>query len=293
MRAASSSHPTQACSSAVRRFFSHTLDACGPAGVDFLSVLGAHEGEGLVWDRGAEVAASSGRSVLGGRGQLARAFWLRGGVFPRAPLLRVPDSTVLRLCRVSEVKITRLTKHTTSFFCPSSPEQIDLQIVDVAALYQDELRRSYDAATGGGGAGAGDPAAAAAAGPRVVPVLLLSSDNGQIQQARSHGVPAVRIGDAADALVALVDGRAPLTASRLREALAGVATAGANDRGGMAASLQREFDQAVACLRLATEALASGTGAWGRRCTAFVPLSLLSFVGYFEHSGRGCGSHGG
>lgn len=106
--------------------------------------------------------------------------------------------------------------------CAVIAAQIDLQIVDVAALYQDEIRRSFDAASA---AAAGGPST-----PRVVPVLLLSGDNGQIQQARSHGVPAVRIGDAAEALGALVDGAAPLTASRLRAALAQNALAGAARR---------------------------------------------------------------
>lgn len=110
----------------------------------------------------------------------------------------------------------------TTLSSPWRP-QIDLQIVDVAALYQDEIRRAIAAAASASGGGAGSSAAA-------VPVLLLSADNGQIQQARSHGVPAVRLADAAGPLAALVDGSEPLTASRLREALAGDALAGASER---------------------------------------------------------------
>jgi hypothetical protein len=36
---------------AVRRFLDRGLDELGPKGGDFLTVLGSHEGEGLVMDR--------------------------------------------------------------------------------------------------------------------------------------------------------------------------------------------------------------------------------------------------
>lgn len=41
---------------AVRRFLGEYLDECGPAGANFLTILGAHEGEGLVLERNANVA---------------------------------------------------------------------------------------------------------------------------------------------------------------------------------------------------------------------------------------------
>lgn len=55
---------------AIRRFLGQGLDAYGPAGADFLTVLGSHEGEGLVVEHDAAVAGS--RSVdVGTKGQRA------------------------------------------------------------------------------------------------------------------------------------------------------------------------------------------------------------------------------
>lgn len=48
---------------AVRRFMSKGLDDMGPAGENFVTMLGAHEGEGLVLEHGAEVAGSRGGDV--------------------------------------------------------------------------------------------------------------------------------------------------------------------------------------------------------------------------------------
>ncbi|KAL6766551.1 hypothetical protein ACKKBG_A36475 [Auxenochlorella protothecoides x Auxenochlorella symbiontica] len=47
----------------VRRFFSKGLDTYGPAGLDILTVLGAHEGEGLLVEAGAEVTGSRSTAV--------------------------------------------------------------------------------------------------------------------------------------------------------------------------------------------------------------------------------------
>jgi hypothetical protein len=42
----------------VREFMGRGLEACGPAGHNFLTVLGAHEGEGLVLEQNAAVAGA-------------------------------------------------------------------------------------------------------------------------------------------------------------------------------------------------------------------------------------------
>ena len=49
--------------SAVRGFLGAGLDAWGPAGADFLTVLGAHEGEGLLLEHDAAVAGSESGDV--------------------------------------------------------------------------------------------------------------------------------------------------------------------------------------------------------------------------------------
>ncbi|GFH07584.1 predicted protein [Haematococcus lacustris] len=57
---------------AIRKFLSHGLEECGPAGLDFLTVLGAHEGEGLALDAGALGAAGSASPFVGNKGQKVR-----------------------------------------------------------------------------------------------------------------------------------------------------------------------------------------------------------------------------
>ncbi|PRW56620.1 Serine threonine- kinase CTR1 isoform B [Chlorella sorokiniana] len=168
---------------AVRRFLGQFLDLCGPAGHDFLTVLGAHEGEGLLVEHDAAVAGSRSADTKG--------------------------------------------------------QRADHRIVEVALFFQQEV----------GGRASRLTAAS-------FPVLLLSGDNTQVQTGRSHGLPAARMADLAAAqaqLEAALAGSQPLTASLLRACLGAAAVTGL---GTMAArSLQAEFDDAVAALQLATEAL--------------------------------------
>ena len=72
------------------------------------------------------------------------------------------------------------------------------------------------------------PPAAGAAAP-AFPVLLLSGDNAQIQLAKSHGLPAVRMGELGplEAWLAQHAQRGPpLTASLIRQLLGAAATVG-------------------------------------------------------------------
>lgn len=98
-------------------------------------------------------------------------------------------------------------------------------------------------------------ASASALSAASFPVLLLSGDNGQVATARSHGLPAAKMSNLPALQAALGGGSAapPLTASLLRACLGGAAVAGL----GRAAtrSLQAEFDDGVAALQLAVEAL--------------------------------------
>ncbi|KAG1668748.1 hypothetical protein FOA52_014294 [Chlamydomonas sp. UWO 241] len=57
------------CRKAIRRFFKDGLEAMGPAGFDFLTVLGAHEGEGLLLESGSAGAAGSSSPFISSKGQ--------------------------------------------------------------------------------------------------------------------------------------------------------------------------------------------------------------------------------
>jgi hypothetical protein len=215
---------------ACRRFFGAVLDRAGPGGFDFCTLLGAHEGEGLVAEQSA--GSARGRDVAE-RGQ-----------------------------------------------------RVDAQLVETALFFSREI-----AAAAGGGGG---PEAAAAAScaqqqqqqqqqqlPPSVPVILLSSDNGQIALAKAHGLPVLRVvaGDAADralrALLAPPPGArgglpppAPVTSAALREALAPLATAGVASEAAPLRSLQAELDGAAALLGAAVAAYGDCVAAIGRVAAA-------------------------
>ncbi|KAL4858459.1 hypothetical protein ACK3TF_001437 [Chlorella vulgaris] len=173
----------------IRRFLGQGLDTYGPAGCDFLTVLGAHEGEGLVVEHDAAVTGSLSADV-------------------------------------------RTKGH-----------RADHRIVEVALFFQKEVL--------GGGSGPLRPGS--------FPVLLLSGDNGQVQTARSHGLPAARMVDLAAAqghMEAALARQQPLTASLLRECLGIAAVQGLADKAAVR-NLQLDFDRAIAALEAATQALAA------------------------------------
>ena len=112
---------------------------------------------------------------------------------------------------------------------------------------------------GGGGAAVPSSGQPSAAGAGALPVLLLSGDNAQVQMAKAHGLPAVRMSEVAAAQAELarrVLGQGqPLTATLLRELWGPAAVRGL---GNVAArGLQQEFDGAVACLAALISALAA------------------------------------
>lgn len=108
-------------------------------------------------------------------------------------------------------------------------QRADHRIVEVALFFQQEVLSS-----GGGGSSDSSGAGAASITAARCPVLLLSGDNGQVQVARSHGLPAARMTDLAAAQprleAALAAGR-PLTASLLRSCLGAAAVTGATGGG--------------------------------------------------------------
>jgi hypothetical protein len=264
---------------AVRAFFGRGLDECGPAGRGFLTVLGAHEGEGLVLEHAAEVSPRrSGAAPPCWAACCAAARRVRAHVHlvvAAGGATRLPT----RRCRCVQVAGSRGAE------VGSRGQAVDHKIVEVALFFQRELMR---AAGGPGAAGAGAAAAAA------LPVILLTGDNGQAQLARSHGLPTVRMCELAAlepaARRSLLAPGAPATAAALRALLRERAVCGL---GSVAArSLQQEFDGAVACLAAAVEALAAaesrlgavGEGEAGGGLVAALRLRLDEWQGLVVHS---------
>ncbi|KAL4443702.1 hypothetical protein ABPG75_011439 [Micractinium tetrahymenae] len=214
----------------VRRFLGQGLDAYGPAGADFLTVLGAHEGEGLLVEHDAAVAGSADASV-GTKGQRA-------------------DHRIVEVALFFQREILRGT---------GAGPAADARKAAGGPAEADEAR-----APGSGAGGSSDPAATCAspaASPAALPVLLLSGDNAQVLTARAHGLPAARMSQLAAAQAALEaaleqgQGQGRLGASLLRSLLGGAATAGLGTTAGR--SLQAEFDEAISVLAAAADALAA------------------------------------
>ncbi len=195
---------------AVRRFMNKGLDDMGPAGANFLTMLGAHEGEGLVLEHAAEVAGSRGADV-GSRGQAIDHRIVEVGLYFQQECVKAA---------------------------------LGLEIDTSAGVEEEEEEKKQR-----------QPVSHFASS---LPVILLTSDNGQQALAKAHGLPAVRMSDIATTrahLLGHVESGQPLTASILRAALRPAATAAL---GKVAArSLQMEFDGVVACLRAAIEQLDS------------------------------------
>lgn len=78
---------------AIRAFLSTRLDACGPAGLDFLTVLGAHEGEGVIVAADAEVAGSRS-NLMADKGQAIDAKIVEVALFFQAELLAAAHGSV-------------------------------------------------------------------------------------------------------------------------------------------------------------------------------------------------------
>lgn len=78
---------------AIRAFLGSRLDACGPAGLDFLTVLGAHEGEGVVVAADAEVTGSRSQHMAD-KGQSVDAKIVEVALFFQAELLAAANSNM-------------------------------------------------------------------------------------------------------------------------------------------------------------------------------------------------------
>ncbi|KAL6757892.1 hypothetical protein V8C86DRAFT_2612814 [Haematococcus lacustris] len=87
---------------AIRKFLSHGLEECGPAGLDFLTVLGAHEGEGLALDAGALGAAGSASPFVGNKGQKVDYRIVEVAMFFQREILRSKPSATSNLSPAGE-----------------------------------------------------------------------------------------------------------------------------------------------------------------------------------------------
>jgi hypothetical protein len=257
---------------AVRWFMSRGLDECGPACHDFLAMLGAHEGEGLVLEHGAEVTGSRGADVAS-RGQQVRARCVAWHL--------AAWSADTRITSPSDGTYEPRTDCPCFFFV-----QVDHRIVEVALFF---LRECLEALASNSSQGAdpesetpiegacvhnagefASPSALHAPIERptglssnqlvsdVFPVCLITGDNGQLQLAKAHGLPAIRISELTSCLAhvkpSIDSGQHALTASVLREKLRPAASRGLGTV--VARSMQTEFDGAIACLHAAVDALA-------------------------------------
>eukprot|EP00775_Hariotina_reticulata_P013818 gene13818-13939_t len=200
----------------VRRFLDSGLDELGPKGADFLTVLAAHEGEGVVIDRQAAVAGSSSPLFTGPTGQKS-----------------------------------------------------DLAIIEVALFFRSELLAAAAAAAPGSSKEHSNGGASPSA-EEAQPVILVTNDNGQLQLAKAHGLPAFRLAGAIEfeaALTDLVKSGQELSSRRLRQLMAPAATAGVGPVAQR--SLQDDFDGVVSCLQGLLEAYEDLSGLLGR-------ISMLS-----------------
>jgi hypothetical protein len=209
--------------SACRRFFGAVLDRAGPGGADFCTLLGAHEGEGLVAEQSAGVTKAKSVAEKG--------------------------------------------------------QRVDASLVETALFFSREIAAAGGATT--------DEQQHEHQLPSV-PVILLSSDNGQIALAKAHGLPVLRASspqDPADralrALLATPSSNASavlpaITSAALREALAPLATAGVAQETAPLRSLQAELDGAAALLGAAVAAYGDCVAVLGRVAEAAAAASASS-----------------
>ncbi|KAG2493121.1 hypothetical protein HYH03_008549 [Edaphochlamys debaryana] len=245
---------------AVRRFLAEGLEQAGPAGYDFLTVLGSHEGEGLALPLRRKTHTRSPPPPS----------------FPPAP----PGYDFLTVLGSHEGEGLALAAGGLGLAGSASPwlgskgQAVDIKIVEVALFFQAEVARACRRSSGEGEAGAEAGAPGSPPRPRrFLPVVLLSNDNGQIAAAKSHGLPAFRLSSATSLpgqLRALADGGGALTAGTLRRLLGPQATVAV---GTVAAkSLQEHFDCAVGTLR-------GVVGALGALLTPLQALEALAGAG--------------
>ena len=169
-----------------------------------MTVLGAHEGEGMVLDLEAEVAGS--RSAhMASRGQRVDALVVEVALFFQSELSSAANAAA-----------------------KPSPSQASVTM-DFSPEGNRSQAPSGTSSNGtlpsmAGGMPSTERPGSSKQEPVVLPVMLLSNDNGQLQLARSHGLPAVRLADTRS-LDALLPGQ-PLSASTLRSVLLPAATRG-------------------------------------------------------------------
>ena len=173
-------------------------------GADFMTVLGAHEGEGMVLDLEAEVAGSRSPHMAS-RGQRVDALIVEVALFFQSELSSAANAAAKP--SPSQASVPR------KFSTAGDGSQ---------ALSGASSNGTLTSMAGGRPSTEGPGSSKQESA--VLPVMLLSNDNGQLQLARSHGLPSVRLADTRS-LDALLPGQ-PLSASTLRSVLLPAATRG-------------------------------------------------------------------
>lgn len=199
--------------SCIRRFFGKEIDEWGPSGHNVLTLLGTHEGEGLLVDHQAEIIDSFAYYNTS-KGQQIDTRVVEVALFFQTECLRALYTNPME----GEIQNTTSSEIDKTKKINAIPYNLSAQKMVVNHL----------------------------------PVCLITGDNFQAQFARAHGVPSLRTADLQLHLGRVMDDVLsktrfkPLTSSYLRSILRNTAIAGL--RPVNARNLQKEFDGSVACL---------------------------------------------
>ncbi len=180
-----------------------------------MTVLGAHEGEGMVLEMEAEVAGSRSPH-LASRGQRVDAQIVEVALFFQREL-----SSAARRSRSTKLQPAFPTAAGPG--AASIPGHPDNAGMGPFSGLPDGLLDGLPSGLPNGTSRA-EIGVSQNEGDAVLPVMLLSNDNGQIQLARSHGLPAVKIADLRS--LDTLPPSQPLSASTLRSTLLPAATKG-------------------------------------------------------------------
>uniref|UniRef100_A0A7S3VIE2 Uncharacterized protein n=1 Tax=Dunaliella tertiolecta TaxID=3047 RepID=A0A7S3VIE2_DUNTE len=218
---------------AVRKFMSEGLEEMGPGGLDFLTVLGAHEGEGLALEAGLMGVAGSKSPLLGNRGAQVDVRIVEVALFFQNEILKgaAPSS------------------ESTHPPPPSTPAAHTLSTSSTDTASTPNTKAS------GIGSDGTEPVPS-------LPVMLLTNDNSQLLVAKVHGLPAFRLSNVNAQQLQAIQGSLHVSASMLRSVMGPWATTGLGSVAGT--SLQQHFDGSVAALQACRNGLQDALAALSR-----------------------------
>ncbi|KAF5840569.1 hypothetical protein DUNSADRAFT_16232 [Dunaliella salina] len=220
---------------AVRKFMSEGLEEMGPGGLDFLTVLGAHEGEGLALEAGLMGVAGSKSPLLGNRGAQVDVRIVEVALFFQTEILKgaAPSSAG-----------SHLPTHSTT-----AAHSLSTSSTGNNGIPSGDIKAS----------GVGDVGTEPVPS---LPVLLLTNDNSQLLVAKAHGLPAFRLSNVNTQQLQAIQGSAYVSASMLRSVMGPWATTGLGSVAGT--SLQQHFDGSVAALQACRSGLQDALAALSR-----------------------------